>query len=125
MIDMFNINPKTSLLAGSLFTVNILDLDLDLAKKYLNIDENFTDDDEFIELCLVSAKSYIQSYLNWGNLYEVENLPTELTIAALLLMSHFYEQRKIVDSNTKEVTMTLSSILNLHKSYSFGADISE
>ena len=124
MIDMFNIK-KSSLLAGSLFSVNILDLDLDLAKKYLVIDEDFTDDDEFIELCLVSAKSYIQSYLNWGPLTEQEDLPTELTIAALMLMNHFYEQRKIVDSNTKEVTMTLSSILSLHKSYTFGVDVDE
>lgn len=121
MIDMFN-TKNSSLLASNLFTVNILDLDLDLAKKYLVIDEDFTDDDEFIELCLVSAKSYIQSYLNWGPLVEQEDLPTELTIAALMLMNHFYEQRKIVDSNTKEVTMTLSSILSLHKSYTFGAD---
>lgn len=113
--------------SSRLFSMNILDLDLSHIKMYLQIDDLFTDDDTFITLCLESARSYVQSYLNWGKFINLpkEDLPTELTIACLMLAAHFYEQRKIVDINTKEVAMTLSSILNLHKSYTFGVDLDE
>lgn len=111
----------------SLFSMNILDLELEHAKMYLTIDEFFTEDDDFIIICLESAKSYIQSYLNWGKLSDIpqEELPTELSMACLMLMGHYYQQRKIVDTNTDEVDMTLSSILSLHKNYTFGVDIDE
>lgn len=113
--------------SSRLFSLSILDLELEHSKMYLQIDDLFIDDDTFIELCLVSARSYVQSYLNWGKLIDIpkEDLPQELTIACLMLMAHFYEQRKIVDINTKEVAMTLSSILSLHKSYTFGVDLNE
>lgn len=113
--------------SSRLFSLSILDLELEHAKMYLQMDDLFVDDDTFIELCLVSARSYVQSYLNWGKLIDIpkEDLPQELTIACLMLMAHFYEQRKIVDINTKEVAMTLSSILSLHKSYTFGVDLNE
>lgn len=83
-------------------------------KKHLNIEEDFCEDDNFISLCLLSAKDYI---LNYTELTEEElDEKSSINIAVLLLVSHFYECRSVVNVDNR-LNFILKSILNMHKKW--------
>lgn len=100
--------------------INIVELDLETVKQYLRVDHN--DDDILLATFLSAAKGYIQNYLN-QRFVDMEEIPAELTIPALALVSHFYEQRQIVtDGKSREVLYTFSSILNMHRRF-YGGEL--
>jgi uncharacterized phage protein (predicted DNA packaging) len=96
--------------------VKITELTLDMVKEYLRIDH--TEDDNLLNMMLVAAKSFIQSYLN-KKFDEFEEIPDEFTIACLALVSHWYEKREIQgDKNTaKELSYIFSGLLDLHRDW--------
>lgn len=72
--------------------LNILTMDLPLIKKYLKVD--FDDDDDLIELFWEAAISHIESLIQ----FKIDEWPDgpppkEFAIAALMLVSSFYDQR--------------------------------
>lgn len=106
--------------------IKVTDVTLEVAKEYLKID--YEDDDQMISTLIVSAKSFIQSYLN-RKFSEFEELPDEFTIACLSLVSHWYENRVIhADKDTKvsELKYMFSGLLDMHRAWSAGgADLNE
>lgn len=93
--------------------IKVTDIDLAFTKNYLRVDH--TDDDQLIELIIVAAKSFIQTYLN-KKFTEFEELPDELTIPCLALASHWYERREIqTDKSANEVLYTFAGILDMHR----------
>lgn len=86
---------------------DIRDLTIADVKSYLRVEHDL--EDMTIKIILESAKSMILSYLNAPNFEYYENyydafnnvigerdLPSEFTMAALLLCSHWYDRRELV-----------------------------
>lgn len=96
-------------------------LNLELAKKHLNIDMDFTDDDSYIEqLCQVAeiaVEKHIDCELN-TQVDEVGNLPTPLLQAMLLLVGQLYANREAVSyAQMYELPLAYNYILDLFKDY--------
>ncbi|PFF30668.1 DNA-packaging protein [Bacillus cereus] len=93
--------------------IKVTDIDLTFTKNYLRVEH--TDDDQLIELIIVAAKSFIQSYLN-KKFNEFEELPDELTVPYLALASHWYERREVqTDKSANELLYTFAGILDMHR----------
>lgn len=94
--------------------IKITEIDLIFVKNYLKID--YEDDDQLLNLMIISAKSYIQSYLN-KKFEEFEEIPSEFSIACLALVSHWYERREIQSEKASkdELKYIFSGLLDLHR----------
>lgn len=100
--------------------IKITDLTLQHVKDYLKID--YEDDDVLLQTMIVSAKSFIQNYLNKKfseMIADGEEIPDEFTIACLAIIAHWYENRRVMgDKDTgKELSYIFSSLLDLHRSW--------
>lgn len=99
-------------------SVKITDLDIQMVKDYLRIDHD--DDDEFLNIILVSARSYIQSYLNL-KFDDFEEIPDEFTIACLAICAHWYENRQVQQESNgkglKELSYIFSGILDIYRNW--------
>lgn len=96
-------------------------LTLELAKKHLNIDTDFTDDDNYIEqLCKVAeiaVEKHIDCELN-TQIDEVGNLSTPLLQAMLLFVGNMYANREAVSTTgLAELPLAYNYILDLYKDY--------
>lgn len=95
--------------------MTINDLDLTFVKNYLRVDTSL--DDDLISMMIVSAKSYIQSFLN-KKFVDFEEVPPEFTIAALSLISQWYEQRAIQsESQAHEQLYSFSGLLLPYRNF--------
>lgn len=99
-------------------SVKITDLNIQMVKDYLRIDHD--DDDEFLNVILVSARSYIQSYLNL-RFDDFEEIPDEFTIACLAICAHWYENRQVQQESNgkglKELSYIFSGILDIYRNW--------
>lgn len=70
---------------------------LDKAKKQLNIEEDFTDDDDYITSLIDVVEASIANYCD-GGLDDIddEDMPTPVMHSALLLIAHLYLNRAVV-----------------------------
>lgn len=102
----------------------ITELDLMFVKEYLKVD--FTDDDIFISSIIAAAQSYIQTVLGYkfSEFGETEDIPDELTIACLMLVAHWYDQRQIQTKGIMgdEIGFAVSAIVEAHKNQIKGLD---
>jgi len=98
--------------------MKITELDSVTIKNYLRIDH--IDDDILIELMMDSSKSFIGNYLN-QKFIDMLEVPTEFTIAALALISHWYTKREVTnDKASKEILYSFSGILDPHRIVKMG-----
>jgi len=102
--------------------VKITDLDLDFVKNYLRIDHD--EDDNLLSLMIVSAKNFIQSYLNI-KFSEMEEIPDEFTIAALALIAHWYENREIQTNIQGELKYIFSGILDIYRNWNANSGLDD
>lgn len=103
-----------------LTAVKITQIDLDFAKNYLKVD--YDDEDNLIMALILAARSYISTALGFTITDEwptTEEIPDELTVAALLLISHWFENRKFQTTITgvlgQEMGFAVSALLDAHK----------
>lgn len=87
------------------------EITLDDVKKYLQVD--FAEDDNIIEMLMLSAKGYIKTATKTP-VDQWEEIPEELTQVLLYLVSLWYEQRIPIGQVTAEIQMTVSMLLNPH-----------
>ena len=85
------------------------ELDLYDAKSFMRID--FDMDDYLIEIMLESAKGWVCSYKK-RNIEDLDNFP-EVTMAILVLTSHFYDNRSL-ETDNELINYTISKILGSH-----------
>lgn len=95
---------------------------LDEIKKHLNIDLQFTDDDEYLATLESVAENSVQLHID-HNLADLENgdgyLPTPLKHAILLFVGTMYANRESVTyGGAREVPNSYNYILDLFKDYS-------
>lgn len=91
------------------------------AKKHLNVDENFHDDDEYIMSLVEVAQSVVERNID-TTLTLLEdgdgNLPSPLTQAMLLLVANFYANRESVAyANAVSVPKSFDYIIDLYRNY--------
>jgi uncharacterized phage protein (predicted DNA packaging) len=96
----------------------ITDLDLTFVKEYLKVD--YEDEDMFISGLIVASKSYIQTLLGYKistRFPEPDDIPDELTIACIMIIAHWFDNRQIQQSGTlgDEMGHAFSAIISAHK----------
>ena len=96
-------------------------LTLELAKKHLNIDPDFTDDDSYIEQLCQVAEIAVEKHIDCElktQIDEVGNLSSPLLQAMLLFVGNMYANRESVSlSNMSELPLAYNYILDLYKDY--------
>lgn len=96
-------------------------LTLDKIKKHLNIDADFTDDDDYIEFLESVAEDLVQKHIDkkFDDIIAEEGaLPNALLHAILLFIGNMYDNRESVAfANPSEVPQSLTYILNMYRDY--------
>lgn len=95
-------------------------------KTQLRLDDDFTDEDTFLELLGRAVQSRTETFLNRG-LYETAEdipaddpeglvLPEEVRLGMLLLLTHFYENRSSVSEVEKlETPLAYNWLVGPHR----------
>jgi uncharacterized phage protein (predicted DNA packaging) len=101
-----------------LIGVKINELDLPYVKEYLKVD--FSEDDNVISALTLAAQSYINTMLGYkvtDRFNTVDGAPDELTVACLMIISHWYENRQVQTPGTlgDEIKFAVSAIIDAHK----------
>lgn len=96
-------------------------IELDKIKKHLNIDVDFTDDDEYIESLALVAEDLVQKHIDKSFeeiAAESGTLPMPLLHAILLFIGNLYDNRESVAySSAVEIPTSLTYILNMYRDY--------
>lgn len=105
----------------NLTSKKITELDLPFVKEYLKVD--YDEEDTIIETLIISAVSYIETMLGFRIREKWESrddIPDELTIAALLIIAHWFDNRQMQITGTTlsaEIKFALSAIIDAHKDH--------
>ena len=96
-------------------------VELETAKKHLNIDDSFTDDDSYITLLMQVAEDAVSKHID-KPLVEIEDgkgeLPPAILHSLLLLIGNLYATREpIAYTSVIKVPYTLDYLLGLYKHY--------
>lgn len=96
-------------------------LDLERIKKHLNIDADFTEDDEYIEFLENVAEDLVQKHIDkkFEDIIAEEGaIPNALLHAILLFIGNMYDNRESVAfTSSSEVPQSLTYILNMYRDY--------
>lgn len=94
---------------------------LELAKKHLNLDEDYTEDDEYILGLVGAAKGAVEKALNASlDRLAEENggeVPMAIIQAILLMVGNLYQNREITGSKTAALPYNFEYLINLYKHY--------
>lgn len=96
----------------------VTEIDLPFVKDYLKVD--FTDDDTLLNTLIVAAQSYMETMLGFKIVEEwpvTADIPAELTVACLMIIAHWYDQRQVQTVGTlgDEIKFAVSAIVGAHK----------
>lgn len=94
---------------------------LELAKKHLNLDEDFTEDDEYILGLVAAAKGAVEKALNASlDRLAEENggeVPMAIIQAILLMVGNWYQNREITGSKVAALPYNFEYLINLYRHY--------
>lgn len=94
---------------------------LDLAKKHLNLEDDFHDDDEYILGLIGAAEQSVRVHVNEDleGLAEKNNgfLPEPLVQAMLLMVGNLYQNREIVGNKTQKLPFGYQYLIDLYRNY--------
>lgn len=96
-------------------------LDLELIKKHLNIDSEFTEDDDYLLMLKDVAVSVIERHIDHdlSDLSVDGELPKPIQQAALLYIGNMYASREsIAFTSATEIPFAYDYLLSLYKDYS-------
>jgi hypothetical protein len=90
---------------------------LEQAKKHLNIESGFTEDNQYIETLIDVAELGVAAYCNGGLTgYTGSTMPTTVMQATLLLIAHYYVNRQIVAFATpSEIPYAFRFLLDFYR----------
>lgn len=96
-------------------------VNLETAKKHLNLDDSFTDDDSYISLLMKAAEDAVSKHID-KPLVELEDsqgeLPPAILHSILLLIGNLYATREpVAYTSVVKVPYTLDYLLGLYKHY--------
>lgn len=94
---------------------------LDLAKKHLNIDADYTDDDQYILGLIDVAEETVRVHTNEDLAVLMEKnggcIPTPLLQAALLQIGNLYQNREIMGTKNMALPYNYEYLIDLYKNY--------
>jgi len=92
------------------------------AKKQLNIETAFTDDDTYITTLISVAELSIREYCCWAATdFPDADIPVTIRQAALLLINQLYTNRTIVSfAQGYEIPYSFHFLLNFYRIYTIG-----
>lgn len=94
---------------------------LELAKKHLNLDEDYVEDDEYILGLVGAAKGAVEMALNASlDRLAEENggeVPMAIIQAILLMVGNWYQNREITGSKTAALPYNFEYLINLYRHY--------
>lgn len=94
---------------------------LELAKKHLNLDEDYTEDDEYILGLCGAAKGAVEKALNASlDRLAEENggeVPMAIIQAILLMVGNLYQNREITGSKSMALPYNFEYLINLYRHY--------
>lgn len=111
-----------------LTSVKITEIDLDFVKGYLKVD--YEDEDKLIVTMMMAARSHIETILGYkitDRFATVEDIPGEFTIAFLMLVAHWFDQRQMQTVGTlgKEMAYAVDAIVEAHMDHTKEYDPNE
>lgn len=94
---------------------------LDLAKKHLNVELDYTEDDEYILGLIQVAEEAVQVHAN-EKLEEIAEHnggcpPLPLIQAALLYVGNMYQNREIIGAKATALPFNYSYLIDLYRNY--------
>lgn len=96
-------------------------IDLATIKQHLNIDADYTDDDNYIAFLEGVAEEIVQKHIDKSFediIAEVGAIPQPLLHSILLIIGNMYDNRESVAfTNAVEVPNSLSYILSMYRDY--------
>ena len=96
-------------------------ISLELAKKHLNIESGYTDDDQYIEMLIGVAEEAVLKHTNEDIEVLMEkgggSIPAPIINAALLMLGHMYQNREIVATKTAELPLAYEYLIALYQNY--------
>jgi uncharacterized phage protein (predicted DNA packaging) len=96
-------------------------IQLDMAKKHLNIEDDFIEDDEYILNLIEVAEAAVRVHINESfNDIAAKNggcLPSPILQAALLMVGSLYQNREIVGSKVYALPYNYQYLIDLYKNY--------
>lgn len=96
-------------------------IDLDTAKKHLNIEPDFTEDDEYILGLIDMAEQSVRVHTNEDFDVLAENnggcIPAPLIQAMLLMIGNMYQNREPLGTNRTELPLSYRYLIDLYRNY--------
>lgn len=96
-------------------------IQLDLAKKHLNIEDDFKEDDEYILSLIDVAESAVRVHINedFASIAEKNGgcLPPPILQAALLMIGNLYQNREPLGNKLQELPFSYQYLIDLYKNY--------
>lgn len=96
-------------------------LDLGLIKRHLNIDSEFTEDDDYLTTLKEVATKVIEKHIDHelSDLSVDGELPKPIQQAALLYIGNMYANRESISfASAQEIPFAYDYLLSLYKDYS-------
>ena len=94
---------------------------LELAKKHLNIESSYTEDDEYILMLIDAAEQAVRVHVNDDLDTLAENnggcIPTPILQAMLLMIGNLYQNREIVGTKTQAIPFAYQYLIDLYRNY--------
>lgn len=95
---------------------------LDLAKKHLNLEPDFVEDDEYILGLISMAEQAVRVHVNedFDTLAEANGgcLPSPLSQAMLLMIGNMYQNREPLGTRNAALPFNYQYLINLYQNYS-------
>lgn len=96
-------------------------LNLDIIKKHLNIDDDYTEDDEYLMMLCEVAENAVSIHID-KSLSELEDsdgkLPSALQHALLLLIANYYNNREsISNTSANNIPFSFNYLIDLFRNY--------
>lgn len=101
---------------------NIQYVDLETAKKHLNIEQQFEEDDLYIMALIDVAQAAVEKYLDipLADMCKDGILPSPIKHAILLLIGTFYAQREsIASASMQPVPNAFELLCDLYRNYNY------
>lgn len=96
-------------------------IELDIAKKHLNIEKDFTEDDEYILGLIDMAEQAVRVHVNedFEKLAEENGgcLPDPLLHAMLLMIGNMYQNREILGTRNLALPFNYQYLIDLYRNY--------
>ena len=94
---------------------------LDIAKKHLNLEPDFVEDDEYILGLIDAAEQAVRVHVNVDFDTLAENnggcIPAPILNACLLMIGNLYQHREPINKNGIELPLNYRYLIDLYRNY--------